>query len=240
MARKRNEKVQQKTNTTDLVFKIIGAAGVIAGIIFGAVKLLPVEETTLITYDYDAELLATPRELIQSDTFELIQFELDGIASGYVSEVSGFGGVVEDEKVYKTYHLDPYYSQSSKSSSSNPVFNVTILNKSDNQLVISEVIYRVHRIDGVRGGDFGPLAPNVKYRHGIHWEIGDQLAKLIPPFAIAPNRAGSFLLELQSLKEDVGLVWLLEVAFLDSSGKSVTTDIFQLIMSKKPPWYPEI
>lgn len=230
MAKKRKNNPLTTQNKSEFVFKVIGAIGIIAGIIFGVMKLSPEEAPTFTTYNYDAELVSTPREIVQTNTFKLVQFEIDGISSGYISRQGGFAGIRENGKEYKTYVLDPYYYQTSKSSSSNPVFNVTIQNSSDNQLILTEIIYRVHRVGQVKGGDFGPLAPNVKYRHRIQWKVGDQVAKFVPPFSVSPKRAGSFLLEVASITEGIGMAWLLDIVFVNSNGKSVSTGTFQLIM----------
>lgn len=228
--KKLKDQIELKKYRTELIFKLIAAIGVISAIVFGAAPFVMKSENKQQEYYYKAELLQTPSTLDAADEFKLIQFEINGLESGYEKSTEGFAGI--SGKEYTTYSLDTYYSQSTKTASSNPVFNVTIQNNSDRQTIITDVLYRIHKTGQVRGGDYGPLSPNVKYRHGIDWKKGDQLAKLSPPFSINEKKAGSFLLEIESIKKGAGLTWLLEIAFIDSNGKSVKTSLFQLIMSK--------
>ena len=62
--------------------------------------------------------------------------------------------------------------------------------------------------------------------------MGDQLIKLSPPFRIADRSSGSFLLEIVSLDAGVGLVWLMDIIFLNSENEGVGTGTIQLIMNK--------
>ena len=215
----------------NLAFKIIGAIGVLAAIYFGYHTIIDNDEPIQEIYA-KAELLSKPLDYSGSPHIRLLQFELNATESGYAKHDLSFAAIGEPP-LYTTYSQDPHLVDPARSTtSSNPVFSVVIQNKSDTELVISSILYRVHQVGGVKGGNYGPLSPNVKYRNGIHWTAGDQLAKLSPPFGIASRSSGSFLLEIVSLDEGVGLAWLMEIVFLTAENEGVGTETIQLIMNK--------
>ena len=149
----------------DLLFKIIGAAGVFAAIYFGYQAFNDNDEDIKEIYA-EAELLSNPLNYSDSNHFHLLQFELEASETEYLKHTLPFAAIGGPE--YTTYSLDPNYDAILRGRSSGyPVFSVVINNQNDAELLISSILYRVHRTDNVQGGNYGPLSPNVKYRNGI-------------------------------------------------------------------------
>lgn len=164
---------------------------------------------------------------------KLAQFELYGIKSAYEKTLENFGSV--GTKNYPTYSIDPNYYQLASASHTLdpiPIFNVVLENTTDREILITKTLYRVSRVDQVKGGDYGLLEPNARYEHILEWKTGDQEFSLVPPFRIAPRAFGSFLIQLKTNKKDIGLCWLMKAYFITSMEEGgVSTEEFQLIMT---------
>lgn len=115
-----------------------------------------------------------------------------------------------------------------------PVFTVVIKNNSDEQVLITNILYRVEEIYEMRGGGYGILDPQVTYIQIIHYAAGDQVVKLENKFYIDPHQSGSFDLQLRTDDPGDGLTWLMSIYFIDENGAAVHTDTFELIMSGSP------
>jgi hypothetical protein len=166
----------------------------------------------------------------KNKSLKLSQFELYGIESSYLKSNDLFAAIGSQK--YITYGLDPYFNQLGHSLAPIPIFNVVLKNNSDNEILITKTIYRVSKIGQVKGGDYGPLQPNIRYEHILEWKTGDQEFPLVPPFKISPHSSGSFLLQMRTNNNDIGLCWLMKIYFITSNEEGgVSTDIFQLIMT---------
>lgn len=118
-----------------------------------------------------------------------------------------------------------------------PVFTVTIENLTDQEQLITKVLYRTEETTSEMGGYLIPLTPSVTYVHEIAWMVGDQEAALDPAFPISPKSSASFQLQLTTKAPDVGMIWLMKICFvIDAERGGVCTDEFQLVMSGKPEW----
>jgi hypothetical protein len=116
-----------------------------------------------------------------------------------------------------------------------PAWNVTIENTSDQEQLITRVVYRTYEIDYVLGGEYGLVSPEVTYVHQIDWIKGDQEVQLVPPFAIPPRSSGSFELQLTTAYPDYGRRWNMQIFFvIDDERGAVSTEKFYLIMSGLP------
>ena len=132
---------------------------------------------------------------------------------------------VADREAYTTWLLDcvgiPY-----------PAFHVTVQNTSDQEQVITGIVYRVHKTGQVMGGEGGALSPQVTYVHSIVWQAGDQEVALEHPFAVPPKRSASFNLQLMPSTGGAGMCWLMTIYLvIDGGPDAVASDEFQLIMS---------
>lgn len=165
----------------------------------------------------------------KDNALKLSQFEIYGIESAYIKTLAGVGGVNAGKK-YTTYELDPSYSESN-TLSTNPIFYIALKNTNNVSMAIKKIIYRVKKLDQVKGGVSNALMPAVEYRHTIKWKIGDQVADLTPVFTIPPKSYGSFMLELNTDKKDTGLCWLMNVYFITDDEKGISTGDFQVIMT---------
>jgi hypothetical protein len=118
-----------------------------------------------------------------------------------------------------------------------PVFTVTIENLTDQEQLITKVLYRTEETTSEMGGYLIPLTPIVTYVHEIAWMVGDQEAALDPAFPISPKSSASFQLQLTTKAPDIGMIWLMKICFvIDAERGGVCTDEFQLVMSGKPEW----
>ena len=117
-----------------------------------------------------------------------------------------------------------------------PVFTVVIKNNSDEQVLITKILYRVKEIYEMRGGGYGVLDPQVTYIHKIQYAAGDQVVELENMFYIDPHHNGSFELQLRTDDPGDGLTWEMSVYFIDEEGDAVHTDDFELMMSGQPNW----
>lgn len=116
-----------------------------------------------------------------------------------------------------------------------PVFEVEIENLTDADLEVTQILYRVSKIDQVMGGEYGPLVSQAAYVHEIDWITGDQAASLVPPLELPSQSTTSFLMGITTIHPDWGLCWLMRVYFIiDRQSGGVHTDEFQLIMSGLP------
>lgn len=112
------------------------------------------------------------------------------------------------------------------------IFLITISNPRKSDMIITEVIYDIKAVGGVRGGPPGPMIPLAKYHHTIRHETGQQNKTLIPPFRIPGSSAASFEIELSSPEEEPGLGWLMRIGFISDIGTAYT-DEFQLYLPAK-------
>lgn len=115
-----------------------------------------------------------------------------------------------------------------------PVFTVVIKNNSDEQLLITKILYRMEDIYEVRGGGAGLLDPQVMYIHNIHYARGDQEVNLEKKFYIDPHFSGSFDLQLRTDDPGDGLTWSMSIYFIDEYGAAVHTGMLELVMSGPP------
>ncbi len=113
-----------------------------------------------------------------------------------------------------------------------PAFHVTVQNTSDQEQVITSIVYRVRKTGQVMGGEGGALSPQVTFVHSIAWQTGDQEVTLEHPFSISPKRSASLNLQLMPSTGDIGMCWLMTIYFvIDGGPDAVASDEFQLIMS---------
>jgi hypothetical protein len=118
-----------------------------------------------------------------------------------------------------------------------PVFTVTIENLTDQEQLITKVLYRTEKTISEMGGYLIPLTPSVTYVHEIAWMVGDQEVALDPAFPISPKSSASFQLQLTTKAPDLGMIWLMRICLvIDAERGGVCTDEFQLVMSGKPEW----
>ena len=115
-----------------------------------------------------------------------------------------------------------------------PVFLVTIENISDQEQLLTKVVYRVSDTGMILGGESGVLSPEAVYVHAID-KAPNQEASLNPPFRIAAKSNASFVLQLTpkaALANECGLAWIMKIYFVvDEERGGVSTDEFQLYMS---------
>ncbi len=116
-----------------------------------------------------------------------------------------------------------------------PVFEVEIENLSDDELAITEVLYRTQAVAQVLGAEYGPLISVGAYVHEIDWIAGDQAASLVPTLRLPPHSTTDFLLGVTTTTPDWGLCWLMKIFFIiDAEHGGISTPEFQLIMSGLP------
>lgn len=114
----------------------------------------------------------------------------------------------------------------------NPVITMVVRNNGDKQIILTKVVYDVLDVGTILGGTSGPLYPEITYDHKIKHEIGEQLFYLKPPIKILPHDIVSFNIRIISATKGHGLGWLLKICLENSDGDYVTTDPFQIFMSK--------
>jgi hypothetical protein len=100
-------------------------------------------------------------------------------------------------------------------------------------VLLDKLIYEVDKAFIVLGGDTGPLTPSVTYEHILPHRKGSFERALAPPFVIGPNAVGSFNVVVRSDEKGAGQTWLMRIALHDTGGDTVSTEEFQLIMSKR-------
>ncbi len=132
----------------------------------------------------------------------------------------------------KSYMPDFYIS---KVLPSYPVFQVSLENPNDKDMLVTDIKYHVSDIGGVKGGAPGILEAAYQYDYELKYEKGIQSQQLVPPFKIPAKSAGAFELVLTTKHDDIGLIWIVEIEFVTSTG-SVKTDQFQLLLSGNPEW----
>lgn len=116
-----------------------------------------------------------------------------------------------------------------------PAWTVTFENTSDQDQLITRVIYRITGRGSARGGEGGLVSPKATYIHQIDWIVGDQEVKLLRYFAIPAKANASFELQLTTAHPDSGMVWDMQIFFvIDEERGGVSTDSFGLIMSGLP------
>jgi hypothetical protein len=114
----------------------------------------------------------------------------------------------------------------------NPVITFTLKNSSDQDIIISKVVYDVTAVGQVKGGASGPLYPIITYDHYLEHHAGIQERKLNPAIQLAGEGLVSFNIRLIPVDKSSGLCWVLRVRIYDSRGNFQTTEPVQLIMSK--------
>ncbi|TNZ56309.1 hypothetical protein CGK45_21930 [Vibrio parahaemolyticus] len=116
-----------------------------------------------------------------------------------------------------------------------PVWQVTLSNPSDEDMIVTDIKYHVSDIGQVMGGEPGPLSATYEYKYELKYEKGIQPQKLVPPFKVPPKSSGAFDLVLFTNHPDIGLGWIMNVEFITNIG-SVKTEEFQLYLSGSPDW----
>jgi hypothetical protein len=82
------------------------------------------------------------------------------------------------------------------------------------------------------GGATGPLYPSVTYDHTLEHRVGDQRFDLNPAIQIQAGDSYAFNLRIFPAVKKAGLVWLLKIKVVDTSGNSAATETVEIIMSK--------
>ena len=110
---------------------------------------------------------------------------------------------------------------------------VTIKNPTDEDAILTDVVYDIKRVGGVRSSRPGPLSALATYNHGLFHSEGKQPQRLIPPFQILRGQAASLELELTSCSPGKGLGWFLRIGFKTSSKDIAYTEYFQLYLPER-------
>jgi hypothetical protein len=113
-----------------------------------------------------------------------------------------------------------------------PVLTLVVKNSSKQSVTLSQVVYQVLRVEQVMGGATGPLYPSVTYDHTLEHRVGDQRFDLNPAIQIQPGDSYAFNLRIFPAVKKAGLVWLLKIKVVDTSGNSAATETVEIIMSK--------
>jgi len=116
-----------------------------------------------------------------------------------------------------------------------PVWQVTLSNPTDKDMVLTDIKYHVSDIGQVMGGEPGPLSASYEYKYDLKYEKGVQSQVLVPPFKVPPKSSGAFDLVLFTEHPDIGLGWIMQIEFITNIG-SVSTDEFQVYLSGSPDW----
>ncbi len=113
-----------------------------------------------------------------------------------------------------------------------PVIMFTLLNKTNNDLLINKVAYIVSETGQVKGGESGPLYPLITYNHVLQHKKGIQNKNLNPVLLLKAKDRVTFNIRLISASQESGLTWVMKVRLYDSVNSFSETESFQLIMSK--------
>lgn len=162
---------------------------------------------------------------------KLLQFAIKPAETAYRETTLPLFGAGPETR---TYSLDPYTDPRLPRVA---VFQVSMENPSDGELLVTGVNYRVTEIGQVKGGEPGPLLSTYTYVHALEHRTGVQRHDLTPPFRIPAKAVGAFELVLLTRHPDFGLAWLMTVEFVTSRGIAATPS-FQLILSGRPDWAP--
>lgn len=130
----------------------------------------------------------------------------------------------------KTFEIDPSFLGVIRTARA--IFQVSMENPNNKDIVVTDVIYHVRELGEVLGGVAGPLESKAAYFHELMYEVGPQKYRLVPPFVIPARSAGAFSLELYTKENRPGLAWIMDTEFVSSTG-SVSTNTFQLILTGK-------
>jgi hypothetical protein len=195
-------------------------------LIVAASVLSGIEATTSAVTGVASSLIGI---FVPKDRPAVVQFAL--VASSAYRETSeGFAASAMDPLT--TYSMDsnppPYLIRK-------PIFQVSIENRADAEILVTDVAYHVDKIDQVAGGEPGPLSAAFTYVHGLEFRTGVQKRQLVPPFKIPAKSVGAFKLVLETKHPDVGLCWLMYAEFITTKGSAKTRD-FQLVLSGDPEW----
>lgn len=161
------------------------------------------------------------------DAPRILQFALDPSKSSFY-EATGpkFGA----GPPIKTFSIDP--SLMGVVRTGRAIFQVSMENPNDKDVVVTDVTYHVRELGEVLGGVAGPLESKQTYFHELMFEVGPQKHQLVPPFVIPARSAGAFSLEIYTKDSRPGLAWIMEAEFQSSTG-AVSTTSFQLILTGK-------
>jgi len=158
---------------------------------------------------------------------EILQFALDPSKSSfYEIDAPKFGA---GPKI-KTFTIDPSFLGVIRTGRA--IFQVSLENPNDKNMVLTDVIYNVSELGDVKGGVAGPLNSKQSYFHKLEYKVGQQKTQLVPPFVIPPKSVGAFTLELYSNDPRPGLTWVMDIDFISNRGR-VSTDTFQLVLTGK-------
>ena len=160
-------------------------------------------------------------KLARSLTLRLVQFEIASQSSHYIKQKF-------DNRML--FQLDPELPKGAEGSRQ-PIFLVTLENRSNKDVLVDRVRYRISRVGEVKGGAPGPVQPLARYHHVLAWEEGVQEAPISPVFRVPSGGAASFELELSTNEDGIGLLWDMRVELI-ASGRQVHTEDFELVMSK--------
>ncbi|EIV8651563.1 hypothetical protein AL190_004573 [Vibrio parahaemolyticus] len=162
---------------------------------------------------------------------ELIQFSLNSERTSYYESMLPRFADGPSVRTYLNSHKVP----DSSSLEQKPVWQVTLSNPSDIDMILTDIKYHVSDIGQVMGGEPGPLLASYEYIHELKYEKGSQSQVLVPPFKVPAKSSGAFDLVLFTEHPDIGLGWIMKIEFITNIG-SVSTEEFQLYLSGSPDW----
>ncbi len=214
------------TNRVEKIIQKVKNHPVIALVIVACIAIAGLESTT-----------SSITKLVESISYytgskevpKLVQFAVVKNKTGYrETEEPKFAA----GPMIKSYMPDIYIS---KVLPSYPVFQVSIENPNDKDILVTDIKYHVSDIGQVLGGAPGALQSAYQYDYVLSYRKGTQTQQLVPPFKIPPKSVGAFELVLTTEEEDIGLIWIMTIEFVTSTG-AASTDEFQLLLSGNPPW----
>lgn len=110
------------------------------------------------------------------------------------------------------------------------VFQVTLQNPSSQELLATDITYKVTEIGEVKSLTPQPIESNKKYKHNIRWAVGDQLGRLVPVYSIPAKTTGSFEVEITTGESaPFGSLVIMTVLIKTSLG-DVETEKFQVYL----------
>jgi hypothetical protein len=210
--------MMSETNNSELTWierakkrPAIAAALVISVVLAGSVRF---KDNVVNLLDFFSQFFTHPY---------VVSFTLSPDAMGFKETQSPL--FAHSEKLYRTF--SPTYALEN---SATALFLVTLANPTKHNIIITDVVYDVKEIGGVKALPSGPLKPLATYAHSIAHAVGEQAKPLKETFAIGAESAGSFEVEIASSTPGDGLGWLLRIGFVSEEERTFYTDEFQLFL----------
>jgi len=218
--------LSQKDDRTTRMLRALRQRRWVAVLIVSASVPSGIEATTSAVTGLASALIGI---LVPKDRPAVVQFALVS-SSAYRETSEGFAA--SSMHPVTTYSLDP---NPPPFLVRKPIFQVSIENRAEADILVTDVAYHVDKIGQVAGGEPGPLNPAFTYVHDLEFRTGVQKRQLVPPFKIPAKSVGALKLVLETKHPDVGLCWLMYAEFITSKGAAKTED-FQLVLSGHPEW----